>query len=80
MGLRFEKEAKVAEIKDEAAVRIRALDWKVERGEERKALTGNDESLIAAYTEREEIRVASSAAEVEVMALTTVEGVRAYQW
>jgi len=71
--------AKVAQIKAEAAQRIRALDWKVERAKERDALNTSN-TLESVLLEREAIRVASNEAEKAVNALATTNEVEKFTW
>ena len=75
------KAAKVVEIKAEAERRITALDWRLQRAQEREQLgeTGV-ETVFDVLVLREQIRQASNAAEVAVATLLTVEEVVAFSW
>ena len=75
------KAAKVAEIKAEAERRITALDWRLQRAQEREQLgeTGF-ESVSDVLVLREQIRQASNVAEAAVATLFTVEEVVAFSW
>ena len=75
------KAAKVVEIKAEAERRITALDWRLQRAQEREQLgeTGV-ETVSDVLVLREQIRQASNAAEVAVAALLTVEEVVSFSW
>ena len=79
--LQAAKEAKIAEIKEEAKAQIEALDWKLQRAEEREscgfsALSDLDDILTA----RENIRQSSNKAEAAVNALTTEAQVADFTW
>ena len=75
------KAAKVVEIKAEAERRITALDWRLQRAQERELLgeTGF-ETVADVLTLREQIRQASNAAELAVATLASVEDVQAFTW
>ena len=75
------KAAKVVEIKAEAERRITALDWRLQRAQEREQLgeTGF-ESVAEVLALREQIRQASNAAELAVSTLTEVSAVQAFTW
>ena len=75
------KAAKVVEIKAEAERRITALDWRLQRAQEREQLgeTGV-ETVSEVLVLREQIRQASNAAEVAVSTLTDVGEVQAFTW
>ena len=75
------KAAKVVEIKAEAERRITALDWRLQRAQEREQLgeTGV-ETVVDVLALREQIRQASNAAEAAVAQLTDVAGVTAFYW
>ena len=75
------KAAKVVEIKAEAERRITALDWRLQRAQERELLgeTGF-ETVADVLSLREQIRQASNAAEAAVAQLTDVAGVTAFYW
>ena len=75
------KAARIELIKQEAADRIAATDWRLERARERAALgEQNLETEADVLAEREQIRQASNAAEAAVIALTTVEQVKTFSW
>lgn len=73
--------AKIAEIKLEAERRITALDWRLQRAQEREQLgeTGF-EAVADVLALREQIRQASNAAELAVSTLTEVGAVLAFTW
>ena len=75
------KAAKVVEIKAEAERRITALDWRLQRAQERELLgeTGF-ETVADVLALREQIRQASNAAELAVSTLTDVSTVQAFTW
>ncbi|WP_235630017.1 hypothetical protein [Aeromonas veronii] len=75
------KAAKVVEIKAEAERRITALDWRLQRAQERELLgeTGF-ETVADVLTLREQNRQASNAAELAVATLASVEAVQAFTW
>ena len=75
------KAAKVVEIKAEAERRITALDWRLQRAQEREQLgeTGF-ETVADVLALREQIRQASNAAELAVATLVSVEDVLAFTW
>ena len=75
------KAAKVIEIKAEAERRITALDWRLQRAQEREQLgeTGF-ETVADVLALREQIRQASNAAELAVSTLTEVSAVQAFTW
>lgn len=75
------KAAKVVEIKAEAERRITALDWRLQRAQERELLgeTGF-ETVADVLTLREQIRQASNAAELAISTLTDVGAVLAFTW
>lgn len=75
------KVAKVIEIKIEAERRITALDWRLQRAQEREQLgeTGF-ETVADVLALREQIRQASNAAELAVSTLTDVSAVQAFTW
>lgn len=75
------KVAKVIEIKIEAERRITALDWRLQRAQEREQLgeTGF-ETVADVLALREQIRQASNAAELAVSTLTEVSAVQAFTW
>ena len=75
------KAAKVVEIKAEAERRITALDWRLQRAQEREQLGEvGVETVADVLTLREQIRQASSAAELAVSTLTEVSAVQAFTW
>ena len=75
------KAAKVIEIKIEAERRITALDWRLQRAQEREQLgeTGF-ETVANVLALREQIRQASNAAELAISTLTDVGAVLAFTW
>ena len=75
------KAAKVVEIKAEAERRITALDWRLQRAQEREQLgeTGF-ETVADVLGLREQIRQASNAAELVVRELESVEKVVSFSW
>ena len=75
------KAAKVVEIKAEAERRITALDWRLQRAQERELLgeTGF-ETVADVLALREQIRQASNAAELAVSSLESVSDVLAFTW
>ena len=75
------KAAKVVEIKAEAGRRITALDWRLQRATEEELLgIVGTKTKQAVLLERQAIREASTAAEADVMKLTTVEAVVNFSW
>ena len=73
--------AKIVEIKAEAERRITALDWRLQRAQEREQLgeTGF-ETVADVLALREQIRQASNAAEAAVATLSSVEDVLGFSW
>ena len=72
---------KIAEIKSEAERRITALDWRLQRAQEREQLSETGVETVAdVLALREQIRQASNAAEREVATLVSVEDVLAFTW
>ena len=75
------KAAKVVEIKAEAERRITALDWRLQRAQERERLGETGVETVAdVLALREQIRQASNAAELAVSTLTEVSAVQAFTW
>ena len=75
------KAAKVVEIKAEAERRITALDWRLQRAQEREQLGETGVETVAdVLVLREQIRQASNAAELAVSTLTDVGEVLAFTW
>ena len=75
------KAAKVVEIKAEAERRITALDWRLQRAQEREQLGETGVETVAdVLVLREQIRQASNAAEAAVATLVSVEDVLAFTW
>ena len=75
------KAAKVIEIKAEAERRITALDWRLQRAQEREQLgEAGLETVTDVLAMREQIRQASNAAELAVATLVSVEDVLAFTW
>ena len=76
-----EKAAKIVEIKAEAERRITALDWRLQRAQEREQLGETGVETVAdVLALREQIRQASNAAEATVATLTTTHEVQAFTW
>lgn len=75
------KAAKVVEIKAEAERRITALDWRLQRAQERELLgeTGF-ETVADVLALREQIRQASNAAERAVSSLESASDVLEFSW
>ncbi|HHQ4624462.1 TPA: hypothetical protein ACSPZX_000144 [Aeromonas veronii] len=75
------KADKISEIKAEAERRIVALNWRLQRAQEREQLgeTGF-ETVADVLALREQIRQASNAAELAVSTLTEVSAVQAFTW
>lgn len=72
---------KISEIKAEAERRIIALDWRLQRAQEREKLGESGVETVAdVLLLREQIRQASNAAEQAVSTLTDVGAVRAFTW
>ena len=75
------KAAKVVEIKAEAERRITALDWRLQRAQEREQLGETGVETVAdVLALREQIRQASNSAELAVSTLTDVGEVLAFTW
>ena len=75
------KAAKVVEIKAEAERRITALDWRLQRAQEREQLgEAGVETVAYVLALREQIRQASNSAELAVSTLTDVGEVLAFTW
>ncbi|MFQ2273923.1 hypothetical protein [Aeromonas hydrophila] len=73
--------AKVLEIKAEAERRIMALDWRLQRAQEREQLgEAGFETVADVLALREQIRQASNAAELAVATLTSSEEALAFTW
>ena len=73
--------AKIVEIKAEAERRITALDWRLQRAQEREQLgEAGVETVADVLTMREQIRQASNAAELVVATLSSVEDVLGFSW
>ena len=75
------KAAKVVEIKAEAERRITALDWRLQRAQERELLgeTGF-ETVADVLALREQTRQASNAAELTALSLESVSDVLGFSW
>ncbi|WP_324019398.1 hypothetical protein [Aeromonas hydrophila] len=72
---------KLMEIKAEAGRRITALDWRLQRAQEREQLgEAGFETVTDVLALREQIRQASNAAEQAVSTLTDVGAVQAFTW
>ncbi len=78
-------------IKKQAAARIVALDWKLQRAEERLAkvefsgVTGDaleqaEDDVVAVLDERDAIRQQSNLAEERLMSLTDIEQISHFSW
>ena len=81
MSLDEAKAAKVVEIKAEAERRITALDWRLQRAQEREQLGETGVETVAdVLAMREQIRQASNAAEAAVATLSSVEDVLGFSW
>ena len=75
------KAAKVVEIKAEAERRITALDWRLQRAQEREQLGDTGVETVAdVLALREQIRQASNSAEQAVSSLESVSDVLAFTW
>ena len=75
------KAAKVVEIKAEAERRITALDWRLQRAQEREQLgEAGFETVADVLALREQIRQASNAAEAAVLSLESVSDVLGFSW
>ena len=75
------KAAKIVEIKAEAGRRITALDWRLQRAQEREQLgEAGLETVADVLALREQIRQVSNAAELAVSTLTDVSAVQAFTW
>ncbi|MDM5100319.1 hypothetical protein [Aeromonas salmonicida] len=74
-------EAALINIKYEAERRITALDWRLQRAQEREQLgEAGFETVANVLALREQIRQASNAAEQAVSTLTEVGAVQAFTW
>ena len=81
MSLDEAKATKIVEIKAEAERRITALDWRLQRAQEREQLgEAGVETVADVLALREQIRQASNAAEFAVSTLTDVGEVLAFIW
>ena len=79
--LAAEKASAVLAIKAEAERRITALDWRLQRAQEREQLGESGvETVSDVLVLREQIRQASNAAEAAVAILTTTHEVQAFTW
>ena len=75
------KDALILEIKAEAERRITALDWRLQRAQEREQLGETGVETVAdVLALREQIRQASNSAELAVSTLTDVGEVLAFTW
>ena len=75
------KADKISEIKAEAERRITALDWRLQRAQEREQLgEAGVEAVADVLALREQIRQASNAAELAVSILTDVSAVQVFTW
>lgn len=64
------KKSLINTVKNSAGMKISEMDWKITRATERDAVNGTN-TLADVYAEREAIRTASDAKEVEINAATT---------
>ena len=72
---------KIVEIKAEAERRITALDWRLQRAQDREQLgEAGVETVADVLALREQIRQASNSAELAVSTLTDVGEVLAFTW
>ena len=72
---------KILNIKAEAKHHITALDWRLQRAQERERLGETGVETVAdVLALREQIRQASNAAELAVSTLTEVSAVQAFTW
>ena len=75
------KAAKVVEIKAEAERRITALDWRLQRAQERERLgEAGVEAVADVLVLREQIRQVSNAAELAMLSLESVSDVQVFSW
>ena len=86
------KQTAVSNIKQQAAERITALDWKLQRAEDRvsqaelggesqiSALELAEAELLVVLESRETIRKTSNEAETELMALEDAEAIEQFGW
>lgn len=75
------KATKIVEIKTKAERRITALDWRLQRAQEREQLGETGVEAVAdVLALREQIRQASNAAEAVVLGLNTLEEVTYFTW
>ena len=80
-SLEAAKSAKSGQIKLEAAKRIMELDWRLQRATEEELLgIVSSETKQAVLLAHQAIREASTAAEADMMKLTTVEAVVNFSW
>ena len=72
---------KIVEIKTEAERRITALDWRLQRAQEREQLGEiGVETVADVLALREQIRQASNSAELAVLSLESVSDVLGFSW
>ena len=75
------KAAKVVEIKAEAERRITALDWRLQRAQEREQLGETGVETVAdVLALREQIRQASNAAETALDSLVNLDDILSFSW
>lgn len=75
------KVERVIQIKLEAAIRIKSLDWMHSRADRHSALGKPlKKAKNAVYQLQQDIEELSDQAEIDVNALTVVEAVRAFTW
>ena len=81
MSLDEAKATKIVEIKTEAERRITALDWRLQRAQEREQLSETGvETMADVLALREQIRQASNAGELAVSSLESASDVLAFTW
>ncbi|SHO54412.1 hypothetical protein [Vibrio quintilis] len=75
------KSQRITQIKQEAQSRISALDWRLQRAQERESLNVTDvETVEDVMKLREAIRTASNNAETAVNALTSADEITSFEW
>lgn len=73
--------ARIAEINEEAKLRIEALDWMHERSDRHTALNKSQKKAKnEVYQLQQDIEEASDQAVIDIMALTTIEEVQSFVW
>jgi hypothetical protein len=76
-SLQKHKESKIPQIKNKAAEKIMALDWKLERAREQDQLENTTAKTLEVLQARQAIRDTSNELEAEVLACTTHEAINA---